>query len=300
MFASSKDRSPLSRLVRLAVATLMLVVAALSLAFPDNVREYRLYLTEDRPSLVLSYEDISQDWTEAQIKERFGQLRFRCYDNRPGEHPDDRSCFAGIGAHNGSPAMSVAFYLANGKVNHVGITVPWWAHGRQTAQLVSAYGTPFAAQALPIAGVRLSGWKIPRGHAIFFNRDHSLNPLMWNLVLWSSERACLESGCFAGRALPDMGGSGVLRDSREAMNFGPTPTPTQAPCTERDSRCSAMRSAAIWPRQSERGDNGALGRWADAAPLSLSASAGAGFWCNRAINPNFGVIPSPGGWTDDT
>ena len=181
------------------VASAVLVVAGLFLAFPDNVREYRLYLSEDRPSLILRYEDISDDWTESQIKERFAQLRFRCYDNRPGEYVDDRSCFADIGAHNGSPAMAVAFYLAKGKVNHVGITVPWWAHERQAERLVSAYGKPLAAQALPIAGVRLSGWKMPGRHAIFFSRDRPLNPVMWSLVFWSSERACIKDGCFVER-----------------------------------------------------------------------------------------------------
>lgn len=134
---------------RFVISIILLVVLAaigLVFAFPDNAREYGLYFTEKRPSLELTYSKISQEWTETQLRGRFPQLQLKCYDNRPGEYLDDRSCFADIGSHNGSPAMGIAFYLASGKLNHVGVAVPWWAHGRQTRELVRAYGTPLAAQ----------------------------------------------------------------------------------------------------------------------------------------------------------
>jgi hypothetical protein len=165
-----------ARLVFGIIAALLMGAAALFLTFPDNAREYWLYLSQDRPSLVLAYDEISQDWTETEIKKRFAQLRFRCYDNRPGEYLDQRSCFADIGDHNGKPAMAVAFYLSQGKVNHVGISVPWWAHGRQASQLRATFGNPYAAQRTEVEGVRLAGWRMPGGHAIFFNRDRPLNP----------------------------------------------------------------------------------------------------------------------------
>jgi hypothetical protein len=174
---------------------LLLAAAGLVMAFPEHAREYRLYLTENRPALTLSYAEISQDWTEPQLRERFSNLTLRCYDNGPGEYLDDRSCFADISSHNGTPAMNVAFHLAAGKVNHVGVQLPWWAHGRQWSQLKSAYGNPLAAQAQPVEGHRLFGWQLSGG-AVFFNRDRPLNPLMWSMVLWSSERACGLRSCF--------------------------------------------------------------------------------------------------------
>ena len=125
-------------MLRVAIySTLLLVFGAMGLvmSFPEHAREYRLYLTENRPALTLSYGEISQEWTEPQLKERFSNLTLRCYDNRPGEYLDERSCFADIDSHNGTPAMNVAFYLAAGKLNHVGIQVPWWAHGRQWSNL---------------------------------------------------------------------------------------------------------------------------------------------------------------------
>jgi hypothetical protein len=183
------------RVVIYSTLLLVLGVTGLIMLFPEHAREYRLYLTENRPALTLGYSEISQEWTEQQLKERFSNLTFRCYDNRPGEYLDERSCFADIDSHNGTPAMNVAFYLAAGKLNHVGIQVPWWAHGKQWSKLKNAYGRPLATQQQPIQGVRLSGWQLSGG-SVFFNRDRPLNPLMWSMVLWSSERACSPRTCF--------------------------------------------------------------------------------------------------------
>ncbi|MGM9485251.1 hypothetical protein ACS5PN_28960 [Roseateles sp. NT4] len=175
---------------------LMLCAAtALFVSFPGHAREYWRYLTQSRPALVLNYADISQDWTEQQLKERFASLELQCYDNRPGESLDDRSCYADIGSHDGMPAMNVAFHLKAGKLNHLGVQVPWWAHGRHWRKLEATYGKPLAAQQQPVQGVRLSGWQLSDG-ALFFNRDRPLNPLMWSMVFWSSERACGPRTCF--------------------------------------------------------------------------------------------------------
>ena len=171
-------------------------VAALCLAYPQQLREYRLYFTEDRPSTVLAYEAVSQEWSEQDLKSKISAASFRCYDNRPGEYLDQRSCFADVSSHNGVPAMSLAFYFAAGKLNHMTVQVPWWKHRALVRSMSAAYGQPTGAQAVPVAGVRLVGWQLRSGNAVFMDRDQPLNPLAWSMVLWSSARSCEPKGCF--------------------------------------------------------------------------------------------------------
>ena len=169
------------------VLLFVIAISALIAAFPDNAR----------PDLQLAYSEVSEDWTEADLRARFPRLHLRCDDNRPGEYLGERSCLADIGTHNGSPAMGAAFYFASGKLNHMGISVPWWAQHMQVRELVRTFGKPHAAQPTPNAGVPLVGWQLPGGAAVFFNRDDLLNPLPWSL-LWSSKRSCEASGCISG------------------------------------------------------------------------------------------------------
>lgn len=182
--------------MKIAVALLLLVVAALFLAFPQHLREYRLYFTQSRPSTVLSYEEMSQDWSEEEVKARLSNATFRCYDNSPGEYLDQRSCFADVSSHNGVSALSLAFYFDGGKLNHMSVQVPWWKHRSLVALMHAAYGEPTGKQSDPVAGVRLVGWQLRSGNAMFLNRDQPLNPLSWSMVLWSSARACKARGCF--------------------------------------------------------------------------------------------------------
>jgi len=60
--------------MKIAVALVLLVVAALFLAFPQQVREYRLYFTQSRPSTLLSYEEMSQDSSEDEVKARLNHM----------------------------------------------------------------------------------------------------------------------------------------------------------------------------------------------------------------------------------
>lgn len=182
--------------LRLLAAIILVTLAVLCLVFPRHLREYRLYFTEKRPVSVLAFDEMSQDWTEADLKARLPQLAFRCYDNAPGEYLDQRSCFADVDSHNGVPALALAFYFADQRLNHMTVQVPWWHHRTLADALTRSHGPPEAAQAVPVHGVRLAGWKLRGGHAIFMNRDRPGNPLDWSQVLWSSERACSRSPCW--------------------------------------------------------------------------------------------------------
>jgi hypothetical protein len=192
--------APLSAAVKIIAFLVLAAVAALFFVYPQQLREYRLYFTESRPTTVLSYETMSQDWSEEEVKAQMQGITLRCYDNRPGEYLDQRSCFADVSSHNGIPAMSLAFYFAAGKLNHMTVQVPWWKHRALARSMLAAYGELTGAQAVPVAGVRLVGWQLRSGNAIFMNRDQPLNPLTWSMVMWSSARSCEPRGCFLAQS----------------------------------------------------------------------------------------------------
>ena len=188
------------QVVKPVIAPLLTLLAVLFLAFPQHLREYRLYFTQSRPGTVLSYEEMSQEWSEEEVKAKLPSVEFRCYDNGPGEYLDDRSCFGDVSSHNGVAALSLAFYFAKGKLNHMTVQVPWWRAGALENLMLSAYGRPAVVQDEPVQDVRLVGWKLRSGGGVFTNRDMPLNPLSWNMVLWSSQRACELKGCFGQSA----------------------------------------------------------------------------------------------------
>jgi hypothetical protein len=183
----------------LGALLLALLAAILVMTHPQHAREYRLYLTEDRPDIRLRFTDLSQSWTEADLRQRFPMLGFRCYDNQPGEYLDDRSCFADLHSLNGHGAMSLAFYFKDGLLNRAAVNVPWWSHWKALASLEQRHGLPDASQQLPSAGVRLHGWRLIDGGALFFNRDLPLNPLEWSAIFWTSALQCGLKPCFRGR-----------------------------------------------------------------------------------------------------
>ncbi len=189
------SRSGRSALI-LAFLSLVLGALLLARAYPGNLHEYQLYLSETRPELRLRFSDLSQDWTENDLQRQFSQLRWRCYDNRPGEYLDDRSCFADIQALNGVGAMSLAFYFKGGRLNQAAVNVPWWSHWSTYAQLERDYGHPLASQLLPHDWVRLHGWALANSATLFYNRDVPLNPLKWSGIYWRSARECSLHPCF--------------------------------------------------------------------------------------------------------
>jgi hypothetical protein len=165
-------------------------------AFRENVREYRLFLTEKRPAVQFTFDELSENWTEGDLRARFQGMEISC-DASFDRHLDDRACFIDISEHNHVPAMFAAFFFAAGKLNHAAVNIPWWSHDLGYKSLALSYGKPNATQAQAYAGVRLHGWKLKNGSAVFYNRDRPVNPLAWNAVLWNSASSCASSSCFA-------------------------------------------------------------------------------------------------------
>lgn len=164
-------------------------------AYEGEAQQYRLYLTEDRPAITLAYEELSGDWTEQSLKARFPENGISCSADAP-PGIGDRACALNIVSNNGVPTMYIAFFFAGGRLNAATFNVPWWAHGDALDNIVATYGEPYSAQLLPRGGVRLLGWKLPGGGALFYNRDRDINPLIWNSAFWNSPAFCARNGCF--------------------------------------------------------------------------------------------------------
>lgn len=164
-------------------------------AYRGNIEEYRLYFFSDRQALVFDYSDLSEDWTERTLHERFQGFPIRCF-HEAGNHLGDRVCGLDAKSHNGVPVLFLSFFFSFGRLSHVSINVPWWSHAEGRRVIETALGPPVAAQFLPVGGVRLLGWRLPQGAALFYNRDKDTNPLVWNAIFWKSATACGTNRCF--------------------------------------------------------------------------------------------------------
>lgn len=187
---------------RLRLAFLLVLLALVcfgawvSQRFPNEVREYRLHFTTERPEAQFHIGFLSDEWTEDDLRKQLGWLQFRCQANRPGQYLDERSCFADIRSYNRVPAMTASFYFAQGKLNRAALQLPSWEHEGGLTLLFRMLGKPQGAQARASAGVRLVGWQLDNGGAVYYNRDRPLNPLERNGIFWVSPRHCQQHPCF--------------------------------------------------------------------------------------------------------
>ncbi len=161
-----------------------------------NILEYRLYFTEDRRAAQLSLLELHEGWSEATLRQRFAGHPVTCEPYR-GDMKVQRACAVDVGSLNGVSALFLSFFFADGRLSHVSVNVPWWAHRAALKSLVDSFGQPVASQRLPHQGVRLHGWSLANGAAVFMNRDRPLNPLSWNSIHWRSASSCRSEGCLA-------------------------------------------------------------------------------------------------------
>lgn len=190
--SSSKPASPL----RIAAAVLVGVLfIAFFLTQKANLHEYYLYFTEDRSPITFQFSELSERWTEQTLHERFSSLPLTCQSARINPRVD-RACAVDVKSHNGVPAMFVSFFFASGHLQEVAVSVPLWARSKAHGSLVAALGRPSGRQLLPHDGVRLTGWELQDGSAVFLNRDMQLLPPYRNAIYWRSSSACAADGCF--------------------------------------------------------------------------------------------------------
>ncbi|WP_374510858.1 hypothetical protein [Niveibacterium sp.] len=162
------------------------------------IREHQLYFTEPRRSVAFELSDLTEEWSEATLRERFPDIPPNCEGiSEPGL--GDVVCVLDTKSFNGVPALFISFFFASGRLQQVSINVPWWRHQAARDYLDTSLGEPSASQIFPHSGVRLHGWRLSNGAAVFYNRDMSINPLEWNAIYWQSASLCERAGCFTAR-----------------------------------------------------------------------------------------------------
>lgn len=188
--------SSLFSLGRILIAVVLVLTVWISFMAPaESIREHQLYFSEDRKDVRFELAELSEAWTEKTLREKFSGIPINCFSNR-GEGLGDRACVIDTKSFNGLPALFIPFFFDSGRLQQVSINVPWWKHDAGYNYVVASIGLPASSQLLPHSGVRLHGWRLPSGAAVFYNRDKSLNPLMWNAINWRSASSCATKRCF--------------------------------------------------------------------------------------------------------
>jgi len=183
-------------ILRVSVALLTgLLALVLVMSQRGNLEEYYLDFTEDRKPIEFQLSDVSESWSEQTLPDRFGSYPIICRFYA-GDLPADRACGVDVKSYNGVPTLFISFFFSSGRLQWVSINVPWWSHGRAYSSLVTALGEPSASQTFFRNGVRLHGWQLVNGSAVFFNRGRPFNPLAWNGIFWNSASTCAKRGCF--------------------------------------------------------------------------------------------------------
>lgn len=170
-------------------------IRGLLMAQGGAIREHQRYFTENRQDVVLPFAELSEAWTERTLREKFAGYPIQCYRN-PGRSLGDLGCAMDTKSFNGIPALFISFFFTSGHLRQISISIPWWEHQATYKYLTTALGPPTASQLFPYAGIRLHGWLLADGTAVFYNRDKSLNPLQWNAINWRSASSCMRTACF--------------------------------------------------------------------------------------------------------
>jgi hypothetical protein len=187
---------PLVLALAVALAAVGAALALMAFTYPEHFREYRLYLTQRRPALDFRFDELSETWGESDLRQRFPGARIDCYQDTSAPALGDKRCYIDVSSHNGTRAMVASFFFQDDRLGSASLTIPWWGHEASLRSILRLYGRPSGFQAEPVAGVRLVGWRLADGSALFFNRDRELNPVKWSAIYWSSQRSCIKSGCF--------------------------------------------------------------------------------------------------------
>ena len=183
---------------RLLVLALLLCTALLlwlwNTRYPP-VREYRLFLSENRKNADMPWDLVSESWSEADVNSRFSDYPVRCDANYTEAPKITRVCAVDLKSLNGVPTMYVNFLFTGEKLQRVATAVPWWSHAKGLRAIQAAYGNPQVAQSHERSGVRLHGWKLQGGGSLFYNRDREMNPFEFNSTQWLGPSACAPRSC---------------------------------------------------------------------------------------------------------
>lgn len=162
----------------------------------DALIEHKLYFTEDRKEISFQFSEMSEKWTIKMLRDRFPGHTLNCQPN-PGEMLGDMGCVLDAKSFNGVPALFISFFFSSNHLQQIAVNIPWWKHQVAYEYLQTTMGKPAASQLFPHSGVRLHGWILTDGTAVFYNRDKSINPLRWNTIYWQSASLCAANRCIS-------------------------------------------------------------------------------------------------------
>ena len=153
-------------------------------------REVALYHSEKRPDAVLAYAEWAGIRDEADLAAQLPGHKLHCradWTQLPGAH---RTCAIYLKTLNGVPTMYVNFTFSERALMRVSTVIPGEFHGQGLEHLTRTFGAPTVRQARPKAGIRLNGWLLPDGAALFYNRDPAAAEGGVNSIQWLPANGC--------------------------------------------------------------------------------------------------------------
>lgn len=163
---------------------IFLAVVAVLIVLP-NIRAlhvYEKYFRGNEPQAQIRFEALSPAWDEAAAQAHFKGLPMRCL-NESQSPLGNRVCFASLSKANGNPALTLALFFKAGRLNVAVLQVPWWAHGRVRASIITRWGQPVPS-GTDGTGWSIGRWDLPNGR-LEMNNTRFLSPLSWSAIMWS-------------------------------------------------------------------------------------------------------------------
>ncbi|MBK0394744.1 hypothetical protein [Ramlibacter algicola] len=181
-------RQPLPRSWSWALGGLAVVAAVVVIRHLPQSHVYLKSWGARSPRIEMPWDVLSTAMDERALKAAM-PMPLRCIDEaKESNGLGDRVCYTPVDAVDGVAALTVAFFLDEGRLAQATVQLPWWAHHAMAGQLARRLGAPVAIQDKPVRGVRLLQWRLPNG-SININRDPGWDPLAWSAVLWTPLQA---------------------------------------------------------------------------------------------------------------
>ncbi len=176
----------------LCVLLLLGLVLFAKKTWPDLWTENYLYVTQTRKDAAISFNDLSDSWTEKTLFERLQGFPINCSTAPPAGF--DRACAVDVKSVDKLPALAMNFFFKQSHLSQAFIHVPGWRHQQALDHLRRQYGPPTAKRYFEESDHTLLGWALRDGSAIFFNEAPDTNPLQWSTALWISATQCYKMG----------------------------------------------------------------------------------------------------------
>ena len=157
--------------------------------------EYRLYKSESRKPVRLKLSDVSSIASEADLHRALQGHQVVCQPDWTGVSGAKTACAVYTNSYNGVPAMYLNFIFSEVALVRMGVAIPQEAHEEGFKFLESEFGTPTVTQSTAKAGIRLHGWKLADGAAVFYGRERAKEAFEPSSIQWMPQRGCGGRSC---------------------------------------------------------------------------------------------------------